>query len=148
MKTIIQRVSSASVSVDNNIVGQIQCGIVALCGFGKADSEAVLSVMLEKIANMRIFPDERGRMHHSLIETKGALLLIPQFTLYADTTKGRRPEFFSAKAPQQATLLFDELCKKAEGLLPGRIQCGEFAAHMMLTLCNDGPVTIPIEIDA
>ncbi|MCL4137084.1 UNVERIFIED_CONTAM: hypothetical protein GTU68_061358 [Idotea baltica] len=145
MKAIIQLVSSASVTVEGQVIGKIETGIVALCGFGHGDTEQALSPMLEKIVNMRIFPDEKGRMNESMIDIDGSLLLIPQFTLFADTKKGRRPEFFSAKEPKEASLLFDTLCREAEILVPGRIQKGSFGAHMMLSLVNDGPVTINLE---
>ena len=147
MKVVLQRVSSASVEVDEQIIGQIQGGILALCGFGSDDTTEVLGPMLEKIANMRIFPDQKGRFDQSLHDTSGQLLLVPQFTLYADTTKGRRPEFFKAKAPDEASKLFAMLCTKAEELLPGKVQNGAFGANMQVKLVNDGPVTIPLEMN-
>lgn len=145
MKVVLQRVSSAAVHVEGKEQGSIAEGLVVLCGFAKSDTAECISPMLEKILDMRLFPDERGRFHFSLRETGGGLLLVPQFTLFADTSKGRRPEFFSAKAPKEAAALFETLCATAAERAPGTFGCGVFGAHMELSLVNDGPVTISLE---
>ena len=105
MKIVIQRVSRSSVSVDGEVVGAIEAGLMVLCGFGKDDDESKLKPMAEKLCNLRIFPDAEGRFHYSVLETTGAVLLVPQFTLYADTTKGRRPAYRRQKRPFQPAQL-------------------------------------------
>lgn len=144
MRIILQRVSEASVSVDGKRVGEITQGVVLLVGFGNEDKAGVWDPLVDKILNLRIFPDEAGRFHHSLLETKGQLLLIPQFTLYGDTSGGRRPYFGTALAPEQASEFFEHTVQAfaASGL---KVQRGIFGAHMMLSLTNDGPVTLSLE---
>lgn len=144
MKLVIQRVSSACVVVENKEIAKIGQGILALVGIAKEDEEKELKIFAEKICNMRIFPDEKGRFQFSLLEIKGSLLLVPQFTLLADTTKGRRPEFFGAMAPEQAKQYFEKFAERCrESLLDSdRVQCGVFGADMKVSLLNDGPVTI------
>lgn len=145
MKLIAQRVAGAHVVVKDEQVAKIGQGILALCGFGKDDTGACLEPMLEKIINLRIFSDSNGRFHYSLLDTEGELLLVPQFTLYADTTKGRRPEFFNAMPPQQAEEYFNSFLTLAQQRLPGKVFAGVFGAHMQVSLVNDGPVTISLE---
>lgn len=145
MKVLLQRVSSASVDVDGATIGSIGAGLLLLVGFGKADTEAALEPMAKKLLNMRIFPDERGRFHFSLLDQGGALLLVPQFTLFADTDKGRRPEFFSALDPALAEQLFLEFTETVKKLGVKEIATGRFGAHMQVRLENDGPVTIMVE---
>ena len=146
MKVLLQRVNFATVESEGKVTGKIERGYVLLTGFGQGDNEKVLLPMAQKIAHLRIFPDENGRFHHSLIDLKGGALVIPQFTLYADTSKGRRPEFFQALAPDPAR----ELCQKfaaalkAQGIDP--VFEGVFGAHMKVALENDGPVTILLEM--
>ena len=145
MKIVLQRVSQASVEVEGKVVGEIETGIMALCGFGKEDDSSCLAPLASKLANLRIFPDEKGRFHYSLLDTEGGLLCVPQFTLYADTSKGRRPEFFSAKDPGEAIKLFDAFvlgCKN-QGLK--KVESGVFGAEMKVSLVNEGPVTITLE---
>ncbi len=148
MRIIIQKVSSASVVVEGETIGSSSnAGILALVGFGQEDDESKISVAIEKIINMRIFPNEKGKFDFSLLDIEGDLTLVPQFTLYADTSKGRRPEFFSAMKPSSASIIFDKLVNCArEKLSPSRVQTGKFGADMKVSLVNDGPVTISIEL--
>ena len=151
MKIVLQRVSKASVSVDQTEIGRIGQGILLYVGFGAEDSsgdtpnekniEKSIEKNVEKIANLRIFPDERGRFHHSLLDIKGAVLVIPNFTLYGDTAKGRRPEFFGALAPELASQAFDHFCGCFRSL-GVETACGKFGAHMYVESINDGPVTM------
>lgn len=145
MRVIIQRVSSASVSVDGTTVGAIGAGLMVLVGFGKEDSAEMLAPMADKIATMRIFSDDRGRFGASLLDTKGAILAVPQFTLYADTTKGRRPEFFDALPPEPASQLFTQFKEALYTAGVGRVESGVFGSNMQVALVNDGPVTITLE---
>ena len=147
MKAIVQRVSRASVSVNGDIVAAIGSGLMVLVGFGKDDTEAVIAPMLDKIINLRIFSNKDGRFDHSLLSQGAELLLVPQFTLYADTSKGRRPEFFSAMSPDTATIFFDKLVTLANERLPAKVQSGVFKAEMQVSLVNEGPVTIPLSLE-
>ena len=145
MKITLQRVSSASVSVAGTMTGAIQLGLLLLCGFAEDDQEACLKPMADKIANLRIFPDEQGKFHFSLLDVQGDALAVPQFTLFADTSKGRRPEFFKAMKPPKAEVYFHTFaeCLSAAGIK--RVEKGIFGAHMEVSLVNDGPVTINLE---
>ena len=145
MRVIIQRVSRASVSVEGTTVGAIGAGLLLLVGFGKTDSFETLKPMAEKIVAMRIFSDERGRFDASLLETKGAVLAVPQFTLYAETSKGRRPEFFDALAPEPASQLFTQFKETLRHAGVAQVESGVFGAYMQVELVNDGPVTITLE---
>ncbi len=144
MRTIIQRVKHSSVSIDGEKHSTIGPGIMALIGFGHGDTSAVIEPILSKIINLRIFPDERGRFHNSLLDIKGDLMLVPQFTLFADTSRGRRPEFFEAAHPDIARPLFEETLKIAAQFPLGIVAGGVFGANMQVLLENDGPVTISI----
>ena len=145
MRVLLQRVSKASVSVEGKVLGEISRGLLLLTGFGKGDDESKLLPMLEKIINFRIFPDEKGRFDKSVLDIGGEILVVSQFTLYADTTKGRRPDFFNALEPDKARALCDSFVEllKAKGI--AKVACGEFGAHMFVNLENDGPVTIMLE---
>ena len=145
MKVVIQRVAHASVSVEGQVSGAIKRGLLLLVGFGGDDTEAKLGPLAEKVANMRLFPDERGRFHFSSLEIGAEILLVPQFTLFADISKGRRPEFFGALAPEQAKSLFEKLPAHFERLGIKQVGCGIFGAYMQVELLNDGPVTIIVE---
>jgi D-tyrosyl-tRNA(Tyr) deacylase len=116
-----------------------------LVGFGKDDDTRVLQPVADKIATMRIFSDERGRFDASVLDTNGAILAVPQFTLYADTAKGRRPEFFQALAPEPATQLFTEFKAALRRAGVSQVESGVFGANMEVELVNDGPVTISLE---
>ncbi len=140
MITVIQRVTQASVSVDNERVGSIAVGIMALLAVEKADTEKEAQRLLERIFNYRIFPDDTGRMNLSLRHIHGGLLLVPQFTLAADTDKGNRPSFTSAAPPAHGFALFSHLQQLALASHP-TVQFGRFGADMQVSLVNDGPVT-------
>lgn len=150
MRLLLQRVSQASVTVSGRIVAAIGTGLLVLVGFGREDPEAfdawpAYAGMARKLLELRLFPDERGRMNVSLAESGGELLLVPQFTLYASCRKGRRPSFDRAAAPETAKALFDALVAEVERSLPGRTQTGIFGADMTVTLVNQGPVTILLD---
>jgi D-aminoacyl-tRNA deacylase len=145
MKVLLQRVNHASVIVDDKIVGRINRGLLLLVGFGADDTAALLQPFCRKIAQLRLFPDQARSFHLSLLEVGGEVLLVPQFTLYADTAKGRRPEFFAALRPDLATDLFDRFVGCFRELNIASVQTGTFGAHMKVSLENDGPVTLMIE---
>jgi D-tyrosyl-tRNA(Tyr) deacylase len=140
MLTVIQRVTEAKVDVNNDTVGSINQGLLILCGFEPDDTEQHLIRMLNKCLNYRIFSDDLGKMNLSLKDVNGGLLLVPQFTLMADTQKGLRPSFSNAAPPELGTQLFSQLLNHAHQMHPGT-QSGIFGADMQVHLCNDGPVT-------
>jgi D-tyrosyl-tRNA(Tyr) deacylase len=147
MRTVIQRVKQASVSVDSQVVGKIGPGFLLLLGFGAEDKQETpptqeFRKLIEKIINLRIFSDNDKKFNLSLLDLNYQLLVVSQFTLYADCNKGRRPEFFSALEPQLAKQYFEEFVKTCELLIPGKVQTGTFGAYMQVELVNDGPVTI------
>ncbi len=144
MKVLVQRVLSSSVEVDNKIVGQINKGLMLLVGFTDNDTEKEIDYMVDKIINLRIFDDENGVMNKSLIDVNGSILSISQFTLYADTRKGRRPSYIKALNGDKAILLYDKFNNKLkeENI---KVETGIFGADMKVSLINDGPITIMIE---
>lgn len=142
MKLVVQRVTSASVDVEGEIVGQIEEGLMVLVGFGENDTTREADYLAGKLAKLRIFHDENGRMNRSVIDIGGKLLLVPQFTLYAHTKKNR-PSFHRALAPDRATELFDYFTDKCSQLVD--VETGEFGAFMKVSLLNNGPVTILLE---
>jgi D-tyrosyl-tRNA(Tyr) deacylase len=144
MIALIQRVTRAEVRVAERIVGAIELGMVALVGVRRSDEPSNADRLLERLLGFRIFADAAGRMNLDLRAVGGAVLLVPQFTLAADTTHGRRPGFSTAAAPQEARRLFAYLVERA-GLAHDRVASGEFGAHMHLSLINDGPVTFWLE---
>ena len=137
---LIQRVSSAAVTVESRVAGEIDRGILALVGIERGDGAAQLERLLERMLTYRVFEDEAGRMNLSLADIDGGLLLVPQFTLAADTHKGTRPGFSRAAAPPVARTMFEQLVAAARQR-HRRVACGEFGAHMRVALVNDGPVT-------
>ena len=141
MLGLIQRVSSASVSVENTVVGTIDQGLLLLLGIEKTDLEAAADKLLQKILNYRVFADSEGKMNLSLRDIGGELLVVSQFTLAADTNKGLRPSFSSAASPEQAEELYDYFLTQAATALNTQIQSGRFGADMQVMLHNDGPVT-------
>jgi D-tyrosyl-tRNA(Tyr) deacylase len=141
MLGLIQRVSSASVSIENRPQGNIDQGILLLLGIEKNDDQDNADQLLKKILNYRIFNDELGKMNLSLNDIGGGLLVVSQFTLAADTKKGMRPSFSSAAPPEPAEALYDYFLKQAQIECQGRVASGEFGADMQVSLCNDGPVT-------
>ncbi len=144
MRAVVQRVSRAEVRVAGAVTGRVGRGLVVLLGVGRDDSEAEAAWMLDKIAGLRIFADDAGKMNLSLEDIGGGLLVVSQFTLYGDTRKGRRPSFIDAAPPELASALYDRFVEiaKARGLDVGT---GVFQAMMDVDLVNDGPVTLIIE---
>ena len=140
MIALIQRVTGARVVVEGRTVGEIGPGLLALIGVQKEDGEANVVRLAERLLVYRVFPDAAGRMNLSLSDTGGGLLLVPQFTLAADTRKGTRPSFSSAAPPERAKALFDALFAEARRR-HGKVETGEFGAEMSVTLTNHGPVT-------
>lgn len=145
MRLIIQRVSHASVTVEDKIIGQIGPGLLVLLGIEHADSEEDIDWLIPKISHMRIFSDKAGKMNCSLQDIEGDLLVVSQFTLHASTKKGNRPSFIAAARPEQAIPLYESFIRKAEMLLGKPVQSGSFGADMKVALLNDGPVTILID---
>lgn len=145
MRALVQRVTSASVSVDGQVVGAIGPGLCVLLGVGRADGEAQVAWLAEKVANLRIFADEAGAMNRSLLDVGGGALVVSQFTLYGDTRKGRRPSFIEAAPPELANALYERFCAALAGQGVVLVQRGVFRAHMAVSLVNDGPVTLMVE---
>ncbi|KTC71621.1 D-tyrosyl-tRNA(Tyr) deacylase [Legionella birminghamensis] len=144
MLTVIQVVREARVAVKQQVIGEIGRGLLILCGFGPADTSETLKTMLDKCLNFRIFSDAEGKMNLNLKQVEGGLLLVPQFTLLAETRKGLRPSFSNAAPPKQANALFNELIQLASEHYSIVAQ-GQFGADMQVHLCNDGPVTFVME---
>ena len=144
MRALLQRVSSASVSVDNVITGQIEGGFLVFLGVGKSDTQEDLEYLVDKVINLRVFPDEHGKFDRSVQDVGGEILLVSQFTLYADTRKGRRPSFSDAMPVNAAKELFVEATEafKNSGV---NIETGVFQADMSVSLVNEGPVTLLID---
>lgn len=144
MRAVVQRVSRAKVTVDNEIVGEITPGVLILLGVTHADEPNDADQLVEKIAGLRIFEDENGKMNLSLREIGGSMLVVSQFTLYADTRRGRRPSFMDAAGGDQANRLYQYFIEKAR-LLIDPVAEGRFGAMMDVELVNDGPVTIILD---
>ncbi len=144
MIALLQRVSRAEVTVDDQAVGRIGTGLLVLIGVRPTDDEASAKRLLTRLLLYRVFPDEAGKMNLSLTQVKGQLLLVPQFTLAADTARGLRPGFSTAAPPEQGRRLFDFLVQAARDEL-GAVETGSFGAHMQVSLTNDGPVTFWLE---
>ncbi len=144
MRAVLQRVRRGRVSVEDRCVAEIGPGMVILLGIGPRDGEAQARHLVEKIANLRIYEDEAGKMNRSLLETGGQAIVVSQFTLYADTRKGRRPSFTEAALPEVARPLVERFAEllRLQGV---PTQTGEFGAHMLVEIENDGPVTIVLE---
>jgi D-tyrosyl-tRNA(Tyr) deacylase len=144
MRIVLQRVRKARVSVNDRAIAEIGPGLVLLVGIGPTDREEQARYLADKIANLRIFEDEAGKINRSLLEVGGEVIVVSQFTLYADTRKGRRPSFTDAAAPQIAQPLVESFAALlVERGIP--TQTGEFGAHMLVEIANDGPVTIYLE---
>ncbi|WP_339633222.1 D-aminoacyl-tRNA deacylase [Bizionia echini] len=145
MKAVIQRVSQASVTINEKIVASINSGLLVLLGVVDDDAQEDITWLSNKIVNMRIFPDEEGVMNNSIIDNQGDVILVSQFTLHANTKKGNRPSYIKAAKPDVAIPLYQDFIKRIESDLGKPIQTGEFGADMHVALINDGPVTIIID---
>lgn len=141
MLSLIQRVTSATVTVEGEVVGTIEAGLLALVGLEPGDGEAQIARMAERLLGYRVFADEAGRMNRSLADTGGGLLLVSQFTLAADTRSGMRPSFTTAAPPAEAEQGFNRLVDICRQKHAGRVETGRFGTHMVISLVNDGPVT-------
>ena len=144
MRAVVQRVRSGRVSINEEMIAEIGLGLVILVGVGPADGEEQARYLAEKIANLRIFEDEHGKINRSLLEVGGSAIVVSQFTLYADTRKGRRPSFTDAALPEVASPLVERFAQmlREQGV---ETQTGQFGAHMLVEIANDGPVTIWLE---
>ncbi len=146
MRFVVQRVKEASVTVDNEVIGKIGKGFLVLIGISDEDNESIADKMVKKLTSLRIFEDENEKTNLSLSDVNGGLLLISQFTLYADIRKGNRPSFIKAGKPESASPLYDYIIEKARNFVPD-VQCGIFGAYMQVSLINDGPFTIWMDSD-
>ena len=144
MRMVIQKVERASVTVDGVVRGEIGNGLMALVGLLPTDDDKVMDYMLDKLINLRIYEDENDKLNLSVKDVEGGLLLVPNFTLYGDARKGRRPSYFNAASPEEAEKIFDRLVEKAK-TLPVKVESGVFRTHMKVELVNDGPVTILLD---
>jgi len=146
MRAVVQRVSRAKVTVEGRVTGEIGAGLMILLGVGKSDNSAVTARMAERCANLRIFEDDQGKMNRSLLDVKGGVLAVSQFTLYGDARGQRRPSFISAAPPELAKTLYEEFCE-ALRKLGVNVATGVFQAMMCVELVNEGPVTILLDSD-
>jgi D-tyrosyl-tRNA(Tyr) deacylase len=144
MRAVVQRTGWSEVSVNGDCVGRATAGLTVLLGVGRADNDADVIYMVDKIANLRIFEDEAGKMNRSVLDVSGQILAISQFTLYGDCRKGRRPGFDQAAPAEQAKILYEKFVEqlRAKGIV---VACGQFQAEMKVTLENQGPVTLLID---
>ena len=145
MRVVIQKVTQASVSIDNQIVGSINKGLLVLVGIEDGDTNEDIAWLSSKIVNLRVFDDDNGVMNLSVKEVKGEVLIVSQFTLHASTKKGNRPSYIKAARPEVAIPIYEAFIKQVESLLGKRVPTGQFGAMMQVSLCNDGPVTILID---
>tara|TARA_B100000497_G_C7627454_1_gene377045 strand:- start:230 stop:682 length:453 start_codon:yes stop_codon:yes gene_type:complete len=145
MRIVVQRVSEASVSIEGQIYSQIQQGMLILLGIENKDSQEDIDWLCKKIANLRIFSDENGQMNKSVLDIKGQVLVVSQFTLHAKTKKGNRPSFIEAARPEIAIPLYETFVKRLTLDIQSQVMTGQFGADMQVSLCNDGPVTILID---
>jgi D-tyrosyl-tRNA(Tyr) deacylase len=145
VRIVLQRVSRAEVRVAGRVVGSIGRGHLLLVGFASGDGPEQIDVMADKVLGLRVFGDDEGKMNLALDDVEGDLLVISQFTLYGDTSRGRRPSFVRAADPAMASLLYDEFVRTLRGRTQRRVETGEFGAMMDVELVNDGPVTLVLE---
>lgn len=142
MRAVIQRVSRASVTIETKQVASINTGVLVLLGIENEDLQEDIDWLTNKISNLRIFPDDKGVMNTSLLDVKGDVIVVSQFTLHASTKKGNRPSYIKAAKPEIAIPLYEAFVKKMEASIGKKVQTGEFGADMKVELLNDGPVTI------
>lgn len=144
MRAVVQRVTHSSVTISGDVVGQIEHGLLVLLGVGEGDTVADGQYLAEKIIALRVFEDDAGKMNRSIVEAGGAMLVVSQFTLMGDCRKGRRPSFDAAAAPELAETLYEAFCAavRAQGV---RVETGRFRQYMMVSLVNDGPVTLLLD---
>jgi D-tyrosyl-tRNA(Tyr) deacylase len=147
VRVVVQRVTQAAVDVEGREIARIGRGFLVLAGFGKEDDDARIEWMARKVASLRIFEDETGRMASGLDAVNGAILVVSQFTLYGDVRKGARPGFEGSAPPERARLLYDHFITSLRSVFP-RVATGEFQAHMHVSLVNEGPVTILVDNDS
>ena len=145
MRVVVQKVKNASVKVNNHLVGEIKNGLVVLAGYEPSDSMEDISWMAQKIIKMRIFEDFENRLNFSVLDVKGEILLISQFTLHASVKKGNRPSYIKAADSKKAKQMYDQTINQFETVLKRKISTGEFGANMEVSLVNTGPVTITID---
>jgi len=145
MRAVVQRVSSARVTVGDRVTGAIDRGLLVLLGAGAGDGPADLAYIVEKTAHLRIFPDDAGKMNRSVLDVGGGVLVVSQFTLYGDARQGRRPAFTGALEPAAAKELYEQAIEAVRTTGVVRVESGEFAADMQVALVNDGPVTILLD---
>ena len=146
MRMVIQRVTCASVRVDGQVIGEIGKGFLVLLGVQETDSEEIADKMVDKMCRLRIFEDENGKTNRALADVGGELLVVSQFTLYADCRKGNRPSFIKAGPPDRADRLYQYVLEKCRGYA-GKVESGSFGAHMEVKLVNDGPFTVVLDSD-
>lgn len=145
MRVVIQKVTQASVSIENQIVASINQGLLVLVGIEDTDTNDDIAWLSAKIVNLRVFDDDNGVMNLSVKEVGGEVLIVSQFTLHASTKKGNRPSYIKAARPEVAIPIYEAFIKQVESLLGKRVPTGQFGAMMQVSLCNDGPVTILID---
>ena len=145
MKIVIQRVLNSKVEIEGNVKGEIGKGLNLLVGIGPEDTMSDLEKAANKLVNLRIFEDENGKMNLSLLDVSGDLLVISQFTLYADIRKGRRPSFTNAASPDYANEMYEKFVEILKGMTNGKVETGSFGADMKVSILNDGPVTIILD---
>ena len=145
MRVVIQKVTQASVSIENQIVASINQGLLVLVGIEDTDTNDDIAWLSAKIVNLRVFDDDNGVMNLSVKEVEGQVLIVSQFTLHASTKKGNRPSYIKAARPEVAIPIYETFIKQVESLLGKRVSTGQFGAMMQVSLCNDGPVTILID---
>lgn len=145
MKIVVQRVSSSSVEVNGNVTGTINRGVMLLVGIHGSDTKDTIKWCCNKVLNLRIFEDDEGKMNRSVIDINGGILVVPQFTLYGDASKGTRPSFINAAPPDIAEPLFDQMVNVFKQLYTGTVETGIFGVMMNVSLVNNGPVTIILE---
>ncbi|ABR31164.1 D-tyrosyl-tRNA(Tyr) deacylase [Thermosipho melanesiensis] len=145
MRAVVQRVNSANVDVNGKIIGKIKKGLLVLLGVGKNDTESDAEYLVNKILNLRIFDDNKGKMNLSLLDIKGDILIVSQFTLYGDCRRGRRPSYSDSASPEKAKKLYEYFVEKIRKEYNIKVETGEFGAYMKVNLENDGPVTLLLD---